>query len=110
MLVTISSAREPIGIASPPRSSMTSRSTTHSDAALFGEFLVVVITADVIGVSLYFQLQTGVPGNNASNFSQFLPCSRTHRILTRIEEDIRHIHDQTAGCVPSFQNQAELSQ
>src|SRR5438105_14431404 len=62
-----------------------SQIVAHRDPALLGKLLVVVVATYIIGVSLYFQLQTGVPRNDARDFCQLLPCSRTPRIRSRIE-------------------------
>ena len=49
-------------------------------------------------------------GDDAGHFGQLLARQRAQRIFPGVEQDIRHVHDQTAHRVPGLKNGIELSQ
>ena len=77
---------------------------------MFRELLIVVIPAHVIGMTFDVQSQSRVPRDDAGHFRQLLPSCRLKRELGRIEQDIRHVHDQASGRVTSLENGVELDQ
>src|SRR5713226_128323 len=75
---------------------------------MLGELLIESFGANAIGVAFDGQLERRISEHDAGYFGQLLACQRTERELAGVKEHVRHIDDQAASGVASFQDQAEL--
>src|ERR1700693_3676470 len=82
----------------------------HCIAAVFRKPLVVVVATDAIGMGLYFESQAEVTGYDAAYSGELLTSNWPQRKFRRVEQNIGHIHDKSAGCIPSLENRVELRQ
>ena len=83
---------------------------THRSGSLLGEVLVILLATHAVGMAFDLQFQPRVSQENTGHFGQPLPCQRPQGILGRVKENIRHINDEAAGSIASFENQVKLAQ
>src|SRR6185437_7699615 len=80
----------------------------YGAGALLGKLLVVVVTADAIGVALDLQRQPRMREQNSRNFCHCFARTGLQRVASCVEEHIGHVHDEPASAVIRLQNGIQL--
>src|SRR5579864_2998164 len=78
--------------------------------AVLRKLLIVLITADAIGVSFDLEVQAGIRQYDAGDFRQTLAGGRKKLIAAAAEQYVRHICDEATGGVARGKNRIELLQ
>ena len=76
--------------------------------ALFRKVLIERFGADAIGVAFDSQFERRITEHNAGNFGQLLTGQRAQGVPAGVKEHVRHVHNEAASGVASFQDQVEL--
>src|SRR5208282_5962750 len=70
----------------------------------------VVIATNAVGVALNSQREPGIGEQDAADLGQLLARKRAQGVLSRVEENVRHVNHQPASGVASLQDGIELLQ
>ena len=86
------------------RNALAQQIIAYGARARVAELQVISFAADAIGVAIYFQPQAWVREDDTRYFRELFARGRTQSVLVEIEQDVRHVDDQSAGGVAGFQD------
>jgi len=72
------------------------------------EALIEIVAADAVRVAFDLEYEAGMREDYAGNFCQFFACCGLERIAARVEENIRHVHNEAASGILRLQYRVQL--
>src|SRR5438270_4067415 len=90
------------------RDSLLYEIVAHRVGAILGKFLVYLIGTHIVRVAANFNIKSRVSNQNACDFRKLLPRTRPQRVLSRVEQHIRHADDEPSCGIAGLQNRIQL--